>query len=88
VEATHSLDPAGVWGDVGGTAGDISAAVVGTAIDSYAGALPTTIQTTFFPALFVENDEESRLWYMLAFKTYGGYFGGYCQIDVNGDLGV
>jgi hypothetical protein len=69
---------AGVWGDVGG-GGNISA-VIGTAIDSYAGDFLNN--SAFFPALYVDNSIQAG--FASVFSAVGAY--GSCTIYSNGNL--
>ena len=72
----------GVWGDVGGTAGD-SIAVVGTAGEN--GAAYFINNGSNYVTMWAENDAES-LFNADIFVAYGGYFGGDCWINVSGGL--
>jgi hypothetical protein len=75
--------PYGVWGDVGGATGS-SIAVVGTAADSNAGYFLNG--GMYNTALYAENDNQSNSGAPVLY-TFGGYFGGSCEIDVLGNLG-
>jgi len=73
--------PFGVWGDVGGASGS-SVAVIGTAVDNNAGYFLNigTNNSTLYAESQSTSDTSS------VFLAIDYNFGGFCEIDVLGDL--
>lgn len=71
----------GVWGDSGNYLGY---GVFGSADDGIA-VVGANNSSSGYPAAFFENDENGNPEDPVM-KTYGGAYGGYCSIDVTGDL--
>jgi hypothetical protein len=74
----------GVWGDTGAPAGSGHAGIAGTADENSAGYFANS--SSDYETLYVVNDAESSS-SATVLETYGGNFGGTCEIDVSGNLG-
>ncbi len=76
---------AGVWGDAGGPFNNLSG-ITGTADDNYAVfAANATGSDTNTPTLLASNDSTTS-GALVFLAEQGNLGGGYCSIDVNGDL--